>query len=89
MDPPGSTNVGLPPIFQVFGKAISSASLLILIILNLSAPHPLLSQNKPYACQYRFTFRRNLHAAGRQNKKEKEKWADCTICTSLPRWYLK
>lgn len=25
MDPPGSTNVGLPPIFQVFGKAISSA----------------------------------------------------------------
>lgn len=35
MDPPGSTNVGLPPIFQVFGKAISSASLLILLILNL------------------------------------------------------
>lgn len=30
MDPPGSTNVGLPPIFQVFGKAISSAIL----------PHP-------------------------------------------------
>jgi len=20
--------------------------------------------------------------------KRKEKWADCTICTSLPRWYL-
>lgn len=71
MDPPGSTNVGLPPIFQVFGKAISSASLLILIVLNLR-PSSSSIPEQPYACKYRFTFRRNLHAAGRQNKKEKK-----------------